>query len=905
MINPGALADTLEATLNRACELAPYLKRLMVTSEDTNSFYIKSGDAQKWFEAALSVLKAGPESDSFESVMPWLRRAKRDAHLAIAAGDLSGQLTQSDVTQAITDFADTAVNMALEAALQARGVSGDGLFIIALGKMGAGELNYSSDIDIVALYDPDIFDGGERSKGDAAMRVVQDMTRILEERTGDGYVFRVDLRLRPDPSSTPACVSTHMAETYYESVGQNWERMVWIKARACAGDMNAAARFVELMQPFVWRRHLDYWAIGDIHAIKRMVNAKVGDPSLADPSADVKLGPGGIREIEFFAQTQQLILGGRNPKLRARGTIDALTALAGEGIIEPSTAEHLTHAYHALRAVEHRIQMLNDQQTHTLPKDDVERAAVAALMNAGDLARFDADLLKVRQSVHAIYSELFADEERRTAEAISGNLVFTGVDDDPGTVQTLQDMGFSNPSRVIETIRKWHRGRTPATRTSRGRGLLTALLPQILTKMSESGEADAAFQRFTTFLEQLPSGVQTLAMLLAEPDLLEDLVSTLGIAPQLAITLGRKPVLLEALVEGSAVTALEIASAANFEEAMDAARRYYRDQSFLIGHRLLHGRLNAADAGTALSNLADELIGAMANAAEQETERRFGPIPGAYIVAALGKLGGQELSATSDLDLIVIYDAPNAEAPQPWFTKFTQRLITALSVPTGQGALYEVDMRLRPSGNSGPVATSYASFQRYHADQSWTWEHMALTRLRPVAGDAELQSRVSELTRQILSRTGDEKDILADILSMRQRLAKEKPSTDLWELKTAPGGLLDVEFVTQQALLLRGNDALQPHTHVALEDLAASGDFPAEDARTLLNALHILQCLQQVLRIAVSGKFDPETASTGLKSRIARAIGASTFSEASDRLAQAKQQAANIRCKYIGGLATD
>ena len=311
-----------------------------------------------------------------------------------------------------------------------------------------------------------------------------------------------------------------MAETYYESVGQNWERMAWIKARTCAGDRFAASKFLSLMQPFVWRRHLDYWAIGDIHAIKRMVNAKVGDPSLADPAADVKLGPGGIREIEFFAQTQQLILGGRNPDLRARGTIDALEALASDGVIERETAQQLTEHYHALRAVEHRVQMLNDQQTHTLPKDDNERAAVAALMNISDLGEFDAALLAVRQSVHTTYSNLFADEERRSAEATSGNLVFTGVDDDPGTVETLTNMGFSNPSRVISVIRKWHRGAVTATRTSRGRGLLTALLPQLLTKMSATGEADAAFQRFVTFLEHLPSGVQTLAMLLAEPDLL-------------------------------------------------------------------------------------------------------------------------------------------------------------------------------------------------------------------------------------------------------------------------------------------------------------------------------------------------------------------------------------------------
>ena len=905
MIGTHGLGEALADVLQRAGEHAPYLKRLAARASEETLAHIHANDAGNWIAAAHARLSSLPSDTSPEDIKTALRRAKNDIHLAIAAGDLSGQFSQPRVTEEITNFADAAVQIALDTALSARGLSGDGLFIIALGKMGAHELNYSSDIDIVAMYDPAVFDGGERAKGDAAMRVVQDTARILEERTGDGYVFRVDLRLRPDPGSTPACVSTHMAETYYESVGQNWERMAWIKARACAGDRLAASKFLVEMRPFVWRRHLDYWAIGDIHAIKRMVNAKVGDPSLALPSADVKLGPGGIREIEFFAQTQQLILGGRNPDLRARGTIDALQALADDGVIEAATAQNLTQHYHTLRAVEHRIQMLNDQQTHTLPKDDRERAAVAALMNTSDLAEFDAALLEVRRSVHSIYSDLFADEERRTAEATSGNLVFTGVDDDPGTVDTLTNLGFSNPSRVISVIRRWHRGAVTATRTSRGRGLLTALLPQLLTKMSDTGEADAAFQRFVTFLEHLPSGVQTLAMLLAEPDLLEDLVATLGIAPRLAITLGRRPVLLEALVHNTAATSLEISEEASFEEAMNFARRYHRDQSFLIGHRLLHGRLNASDAGRALSDLADELIAAMARSAQIETERRFGQEPGRYVVAALGKLGGRELSASSDLDLIVIYHAPDADAPQPWFTKFTQRLITALSAPTGEGGLYDVDLRLRPSGNSGPVATSLASFERYHQRQAWTWEHMALTRLRPVAGDADLMSRIDGISRAALSQSGGAEKIRADILDMRQRLAREKPGSDLWQLKTAPGGLIDVEFVTQQALLLRKSEALQPSTQAAIKSLAASGHLLAEDAEKLSDTLRILQCLQQVLRVATGEAFDPETAPAGLKSRLARAIGASSFTDVSDILRQAKQDAADIRCKNIGALATD
>lgn len=907
MIVPRPLGSGPIEALQTAASHAPYLKRLLEWAERNNQseLWLNKTSGKSNIGTLYRIPERGAVPSSIDAEMQILRLEKANVHLAIAASDLSGELTQSEVTQALNDFADAAVQSALMVALASRGLKPDGIFIIALGKMGAGELNYSSDIDIVAMYDPDVFDAGDKDPAQTAMNVVKDLVRILNERTGDGYVFRTDLRLRPDPSSTPLCVSTRMAETYYESVGQNWERMAWIKARACAGDVVAAERFMKKMEPFVWRRHLDYWAIGDIHAIKHMVNAKVGDPSLSNPSADVKLGPGGIREIEFFAQTQQLILGGRNPALRSIRTIDALRALEGEGVIKAETAEFLRTAYETLRAVEHRIQMLNDQQTHTLPADNELRANVAALMGYSDLAEFDVGLLKLRQSVHEIYSDLFADEERLAAEAKSGNLVFTGVDDDPGTVRTLADMGFSDPSYVINAVQHWHRGHTPATRTSRGRGLLTALLPKLLRQMSNTGEADTAFRRFQTFFEHLPSGVQTLSMLLAEPDLLDDLVVTLALAPRLAVTLGRKPALLEALIEGGVPAELSIPADASFEEAMNAARRYHRDSAFLIGHRLLHAHMDAKSAGQAYSDLADEILGAMADVAEKETARRFGAKPGTFIVAAFGKLGGRELSATSDLDLVVIYDAPGADAAQTWYTRFTQRLITALSVPTAEGELYEVDMRLRPSGNSGPVAASLSGFQRYYKEDAWTWEHMALTRLRVVAGDLDLGALVESIASDALSRPRDAGKTKSDIYDMRRRLASEKASSDLWELKTAPGGLIDIEFVVQQSLLLRGMGTLKPTTANALESLAQSNDLPAEEIAVLQSTLRDLLSLQQVLRLAVGERFNPDSASEGLKNRIARVLGSGSFSEASSRLGEGKELVAGIRCKKIGPITTD
>ncbi|OZB14023.1 MAG: glutamine-synthetase adenylyltransferase, partial [Hyphomonas sp. 34-62-18] len=377
----------------------------------------------------------------------------------------------------------------------------------------------------------------------------------------------------------------------------------------------------------------------------------------------------------------------------------------------------LTTAYRALRNVEHRIQMRQDEQTHTVPADPAEREAVAWLCGYGNLADFDRDLLETRRIVQSAYDALFAQEDRAAESHDLGNLVFTGVDDDPETVKTLGNLGFSDPSSAIDTIRNWHRGRVPATRTARGRELLTSILPGLLKAMGATGEPDEAFRWFSRFFEGLSSGVQTLSMLLARPDLLDDLVSTLALAPRLAQILARRPDLLEALVSNAIPRAPELSPSVTFDASMDAWRRYHREQSFLIGHRLLHGLLPTDQAAEAWTSLADETIRQMARAAEAETTRRNGEVPGRWAVFAMGKLGGGELTAGSDLDIILIYDS-QADDAQTWFTRLTQRLITALTAPTAEGALYEVDMRLRPSGRAGPVAVSLSAFRHYQNEEA-------------------------------------------------------------------------------------------------------------------------------------------------------------------------------------------
>ena len=892
-----ALSESPDDAIRLAAEQAPYLAKLAslgIDLTDPNAVL-----------AQAHALCASP-GESRAEVNAALRQAKSMAHLAIAANDLSGRAGLSQTTRDITEFADAALQSALTAALRERGLSADGLFIMALGKMGAFELNYSSDIDVAAFFDPDQFQGGDRDPTDAATRVIQQVSRTLSDRTPEGYVFRTDLRLRPDPSSTPVAVSTRRAELYYESVGQNWERMVWIKGRHSAGDDAAATQFLAAMRPFVWRRHLDYWAIADVHSIKDMINVKSGDKTLHDVAADLKLGPGGIREIEFFVQTQQIILGGRHPQLRVRGTLEGLQQLVALGVVAEDAATELAEAYDVLRMVEHRVQMLDDEQTHTLPAFENKRAAVAALCGYSELGSFDADLIAVRKIVHEHYGALFADELRKRERAVDGNLVFTGVDDDPATISTLTNMGFRSPSDVIERVRNWHRGRTPATRTLRGRELLTAILPDLLLAMGETGEADEAFRRFSRFFEGLRSGVQVLAMLVAEPNLMKDLVTTLAIAPRIADILARRPGLLEALISVADRKAEpDLHADMDFEAKMDAVRHWQGEQAFLIGHQLLHGQIRARDAADEWSRLADTCVTLMAHAAEQETVRRFGPAPGVWSIVGLGKLGGGEMTAGSDLDLLVIYDEQGADGAQTWYTRYTQRLITALSAETGEGRLYETDMRLRPSGRSGPVATSLTSFESYHQNNAWTWEHMALTRLRPVVGDAALGQKTQEIAERMIN-TGDATQRTADILEMRERLLRDKPSQGEWDLKMRTGGLLDLEFITQHAILTATTpQKLRPELTAAQAQLQETGIWSPEMHHQMAESFELLQALQQVQRMANDTVAGEDSLSNALKDRLCRAAGCTSFDQLTTALEQACRTVSDTFCKKIGAPATE
>ncbi|HZQ40070.1 MAG TPA: bifunctional [glutamine synthetase] adenylyltransferase/[glutamine synthetase]-adenylyl-L-tyrosine phosphorylase, partial [Rhizomicrobium sp.] len=725
--------------------------------------------------------------------MAALRRGKRQAALAIAMADIAGWWPLEQVTGALTRFADAAVKSALRFLLcqaQARHGFAErsgaaleaecGMTVLAVGKYGAHELNYSSDIDLVVFYDsrfPFTKHGDARA---AAVDIVRGLVKLLSEITSDGYVFRTDLRLRPDASATQVAISLEAAESYYESLGQNWERAAMIKARPCAGDPETGKAFEAAIAPFIWRRHLDYAAIEDIHSIKRQIHAHGGHGEIKVAGHNIKLGRGGIREIEFFAQTQQLILGGRNPSLRAPAIIVALKGLAAAGIVEAQAAAELSRCYRALRALEHRLQMVEDEQTHTLPKSEEGLAHIACFMGYDEVGQFSADLIGIMETVQEHYARLF-QREADLAD-IHGNLVFTGVEDDPETLETLRAMGFGVPSQVAAAIRGWHHGRIRAMRSARARELLTKLVPAILKALAETADPDSAFVQFDRFLSSLPSGVQLFSLFTAKPEFLTLLAKVVGSAPRLAFHLARAPSTLDALVDADFLATLPTPAQldanlarqlqGSYEEQLDGARRFAREETFRIGVQLVSDAAHAERAGPAFTRVAESVIQGFLPVVEAELAQNAGRVRGAeFAVIALGKLGGCEMTASSDLDLVFIYDVPESVegsdgvrslSPTLYFARLAQRLIAALTTPTGAGTLYEVDMRLRPSGNKGPAAVSFQSFADYHARESWTWEHMALTRARAVAGSEKLRARVEAEIAQRLSMKRDSRQILSD-----------------------------------------------------------------------------------------------------------------------------------------------
>jgi glutamate-ammonia-ligase adenylyltransferase len=864
---------------------SPFLSGLAVKEWQFLTRLVENGADPLFDEIAGAVEQQGDRGEDTPGLMRRLRVAKRRTALLAAVAELAGTWSLEQQTGALSRFAEAAVGSALRHLLRQAAEKGMlvlsdardpehycGLIVLGMGKLGGRELNYSSDIDLILFYDASRAQVTAREGIQPfCNRLTRDLVRLLEERTGDGYVFRTDLRLRPDPASTPAAMSVAAAMAYYESVGQNWERAAMIKARPIAGDRAAGRHFLHQLRPFIWRKNLDFAAIQDIHSIKRQINAHRGGGRIAVEGHDIKTGRGGIREIEFFAQTQQLIWGGRMPQLRVRATCEALRRLAAAGRIDPATAATLIDDYRFLRRVEHCLQMVDDAQTHRLPADRDGIARLAVFLGYGGADDFAAELIAHLGSVERHYAELF---EQAPSLAGPGNLVFTGAEDDPETLRTLVRLGFADPPAVGALVRGWHYGRLRATRSQRVREILTELVPELLRIFGMTPHPDAALQRFDQFLSHLPAGVQLFTLFQANPGLLALVAEVMAGAPRLAEQLAQRPALLDAVLTqgffaslpdraGLAADLAEVlAGASDFVDTLDALRRWGSERRLQVGVQLLRRGLDGEVAGKALADIAETALAALVPAVEAEFARRHGLVPdGAFAVIGMGRLGSREMTLASDLDLILIYDAPAvsqaSDGAQPlsapaYYARLSQRLIGAITAPTAEGPLYPVDMRLRPSGAAGPIASSLESFARYQRESAWTWEHMALTRARPVAGDPGLRRQIAEIVRSVLRAPRDPRRLVVDVADMRRRIAAENPHPSPWDLKHRRGGLLDLEFITQYLMLREAASSprvLCRAIREALRRLAAAGALPRGAEPDLRDALSLLRHVQVLLTL--------------------------------------------------------
>jgi glutamate-ammonia-ligase adenylyltransferase len=907
-LGPLIAAPQVNKLLSGIFGASPYLTEL-IARNPAGLYDALAAVPEERFAALIGrMTSAVAAAEAIPETMRALRLFKSDIALLTALCDLGGVWPVMTVTRRLSEAADAAVGAAVDFLFAQARAKGDwlasdaaGYIVLAMGKHGAFELNYSSDIDLIVFYDA----SRVRLRAGLEMqpffvRLTRDLVRLLQERTEHGYVFRTDLRLRPDPGSTPLAISTDAAFNYYENVGQNWERAALIKARAIAGDIPAGESFLAELAPFIWRKYLDFAAIADIHAMKRQIHAFRGFGEIAVAGHDIKVGRGGIREVEFFVQTQQLIAGGRQPELRVSETLLALERLETRGWIKAEVRRELGEAYRFLRAIEHRLQMIADEQTQTLPSDPHKLEGLARFSGFAGTPEFSSRLTAELERVQDHYVRLFEQSPELTAGG--ANMVFAGEADDPGTLQALGAMGYKRPEAVIAGVRGWHHGRYPAVRTPRARELLTEVQPLLIAALAKTADPDLAFVGFDRFLSELPSSVQLFSLLKQHRGLIELIAAIMGTAPRLARILSKRRRVLDAVLapgffgsipsarDLSAIVASELEGADDFQEALDRARLIGHEQAFLIGVRVLTGTISAAQAGDAYALLAEILIQAMQSVAEREMERTHGRVPGSAVcIVAMGKLGGFEMTAASDLDLIVVYDfaahAQQSDGLKPlpatqYYTRLTQRFISALASQTAEGSLYEVDMRLRPSGQKGPVATQLSSFIDYQQREAWTWEHLALTRARVVSGALELHQRVEQAIRQVLTLPRDRSKIAADVHEMRARIDKEKGTKDRWDLKQVRGGLVDLEFIAQYLQLVhaaRHPGILSPNTATALANLDRAGLLPAAAADTLLPAARLFHNVTQVLRLCLDGPFVPEKAPDGLKALLARAGEAPDF----------------------------
>jgi glutamate-ammonia-ligase adenylyltransferase len=841
------------------------------------------------FDGALTVAQAAGTPE--DGVARSLRRRRGAIALAVAAADLAGAWDMDRVTRTLSDFADQALEEALAAAMQERYPDAElkGFVVLALGKHGSRELNYSSDIDPILLYDPTTLPHHEREDvADAAVRIGRRMSELLTQRDGDGYVFRVDLRLRPSPEATPIALPVEAAIGYYESTAMGWEQAAFIRARPAAGDIALGDYFMRQIRPFVWRRSLDFGAIDAIVDISRRIRDHYAQGQAFGPGYDLKRGRGGIREVEFFAQVHQLIHGGRDPSLRSGNTREALRALAAANVIEADVAARLDTAYILFRTIEHRLQMVEDRQTHELPKSPDSLDNVARLHGLPDSAAL-LDLLRPH-----------VDWVGRNYDRLSPEKADASLSHDEDRLkQQLIDLGFADPDTPIARIAHWRGGTIRALRSAPSREALEALLPGLMRTLAKAPDPSRALNRLDDMIGRLPSAINFFKLLAARPALVELLAELLSHAPTLADALSRRAELIDGLIDATAFDpppsvetlakqfgALEPGE--DYQTLLDRVRQRVGDRRFAIGAQIIRGG-DPLEAGRGYGRVAQAAIEALASGTVAEFEAAHGKVAGGeMIILALGRMGGGVLTHASDLDLVYLFTgsfSTESDGAKPlgatqYFNRLGQRITNALSVHTASGPLYEVDTRLRPSGAQGLLAVSLDSFAKYQREEAWTWEHLALTRARPVFGLAQARAAIDAILTETLQRPRDFDDLARQAVKMRGDIAKHKPPASDLDVKLVPGGLVDLEFLIHITQFRHGM-AFNPDLGKALCELVAAGHLPAD----LIAAHDLITRYLVVSRLVSPKSTEPPEATRPL---VARACGAEDWDGLLASYAQAR-----------------
>ncbi len=890
--------DARADALRRASDHSPFLREAIQARGDIVELFAEYGAVAA---AELALRATGPNVESR------LRRKRHGLALAVALGDLAGELPLEEVTRLLSDFADHAIDETVMAAIEERvpDCEMQGFAVIAMGKLGSRELNYSSDVDLLLLFDPETLPRRSRDDpGEAAVRIGRRLIELMQKRTQDGYVQRVDLRLRPSPEVTPIALPVNAAISHYESSALPWERAAFIRARAAAGDIALGQRFLDAIRPFVWRRSLDFGVIEDVRQISARIRDHFAQSAKFGPGYDLKRGRGGIREVEFFIQIQQMIHGGRDTSVRAAATLDAIGALRAADHLQEEVARELAETYRLLRTFEHRVQMIEDAQTHVLPAESQRLDNVAQLHGLAN-------------------GEALLDELRPHAER-SGKLFDSLAPDDQGRLPSeperlldeLRGFGFKDPETAAKRIEEWRSGHARSLRSPAAQRAFEAMLPGLLQAISTGSDPVHALNRLSDIVERLSSGVNLFRLLEARPALARLFAKVLAHAPVLSDQLALRPELFEGLFDATSFEmppppeefADDLADAMRghpYDVALDRARRVVNERRFALGVQLIDRRRDPLEIALGYARVAEGTLLALGNAAVQEFEQVHGRFPGGeLVVLGLGRLGGCALTHASDLDIVYLHtaqagimsDGMKPLGPNDYFNRLANRMTAALSVPTAAGRLYDVDTRLRPEGAKGMLVVSLEAFERYQREEAWTWEHMALTRARPVFGSDAARARTAALIEEFLRLPRNPAKILRDAVKMRGEIDRHKPAQGPLDVKLGPGGLVDLEF-SVQVLQLTRQIGLDPRLDVALDQLASEDLID----RNVIESQQLLTRMLVMLRLVAPGNMKPTTETCQL---VAEACGASGWDELLAQHDAARQRIAALWNGIRQGIAS-